>query len=601
MALLIAALDSSTPRQQGENGHTEYGWSNDIKEEFVQLHFQLVRCSECQSLILSNKLYEYLKKLQTYKDNETAKQQLSLMYCLIGQTRDVYKGKGEYALSYMMLYNWYRVFPELALYALETFVLEQDSKNETDKNEIDKENKTMGLQYGSWKDIKYFADYCKKHDEEEESPIIQKCIRLTNTQLRKDIENMNNGEHSKISLCAKWIPRESSQFSWFFKKLARDFFDGPNSYFKTAYYNTPVDKDAIKRGEKKGYMEYRKIITSINKVLDTVQIKQCGGEWSKIDHNKTTSITLMRNKKAFLNVKKNDKQRSALEDRIQCAANFKEYISGQIKTGKEIKGKRVGMEEFTVKALEILYNTHYAVTNKQDTTVEIETEMLNSQWRDSSSQTGALGKMIAMVDTSGSMDGSPLHAALALGIRVAEKSLLGKRVLTFSENPKWHNLDGCNGFVDMVGNLKKAEWGMNTNFFSAFELILTSLVQNKIPPEEIDGMILTIFSDMQIDCAQRGFGGHDYKSMYEEMENRFTKAGYKIPHIVFWNLRSTGGFPTLSTVHNCSMMSGYSPELLNLFCEKGVEGLDGATPYSILVDSLGNERYDRLRDFFYSQ
>jgi hypothetical protein len=594
MASLIAALDSSTPRQRGENGHTEYGWSNDIKEEFVQLHFQLVRCSESQSLNLSNKLYEFLNKLKTHKHDYETKNLLSIMYCLIGQTRDVYKGKGEYALSYMMLYTWYRVFPELALFALETFVLEEDGKNET-------ENKTVGLQYGSWKDIKYFADYCKKNWEAEDSPIIQKCVTLTNTQLRKDIENLKNGEHSKISLCAKWIPRESSQFSWFFKRLAQDFFDGPHSYFKTAYYNTPVDKDAIKRGEKKGYMEYRKIITSINKVLDTVQIKQCDGEWSKIDHNKTTSITLVRNKKAFLNVKKNDKQRSVLEDRIQCAANFKEYISGQIKSGKEIKGKRVGMEEFTVKALEIIYNAHYAVTNKQETTTEIETEMLNSQWRDSSSQTGALGKMIAMVDTSGSMSGSPLHVALALGIRVAEKSLIGKRVLTFSENPTWHNLEGCDGFVDMVGNLRNAEWGMNTNFFSAFELILSSLVQNKIPPEEIDGMILTIFSDMQIDCAQRGFGEHDYKSMYERMEEKFTKSGYKLPHIVFWNLRFTGGFPTLSTVYNCSMMSGYSPELLNLFCEKGVEGLDGATPYSILVESLSVERYSRLKQFFDSQ
>jgi uncharacterized protein with von Willebrand factor type A (vWA) domain len=36
--------------------------------------------------------------------------------------------------------------------------------------------------------------------------------------------------------------------------------------------------------------------------------------------------------------------------------------------------------------------------------------------------------MIAMVDVSGSMEGDPMNAAIALGIRTAEKSLLGKRV-----------------------------------------------------------------------------------------------------------------------------------------------------------------------------
>ena len=50
--------------------------------------------------------------------------------------------------------------------------------------------------------------------------------------------------------------------------------------------------------------EYRKILSAINKQIDTVQIKQCGLSWANIDFNKTTSITLSKQKKAFLNVKK---------------------------------------------------------------------------------------------------------------------------------------------------------------------------------------------------------------------------------------------------------------------------------------------------------
>ena len=44
----------------------------------------------------------------------------------------------------------------------------------------------------------------------------------------------------------------------------------------------------------------------------------------------------------------------------------------------------------------------------------------------------------------------------------------------------------------------------------------------------------------------------------------------KAPHIVFWNLRKTTGFPSLSTDQNVSMLSGFSPALLYVFCEKGV-------------------------------
>ena len=50
---------------------------------------------------------------------------------------------------------------------------------------------------------------------------------------------------------------------------------------------------------------------------------------------------------------------------------------------------------------------------KQEKSNELEKDILNSQWRDSSSLTGALGPIIPLVDVSGSMRGDPLHAAIA--------------------------------------------------------------------------------------------------------------------------------------------------------------------------------------------
>jgi hypothetical protein len=46
MAALITALDNHTSKQIGENGHTEYGWSNSIREKIIQFSFQLTRTDE---------------------------------------------------------------------------------------------------------------------------------------------------------------------------------------------------------------------------------------------------------------------------------------------------------------------------------------------------------------------------------------------------------------------------------------------------------------------------------------------------------------------------------------------------------------------------
>ena len=46
MTALVNALDNFTPTQIGENNHTEYGWSNSIREKIVQFSFQVTRTDE---------------------------------------------------------------------------------------------------------------------------------------------------------------------------------------------------------------------------------------------------------------------------------------------------------------------------------------------------------------------------------------------------------------------------------------------------------------------------------------------------------------------------------------------------------------------------
>jgi hypothetical protein len=600
MASLIAALDKITNLRLGENGHVEHSWAHsnsgnhssqlihNMQEKIVQFHFQLVRTDKYQMDSLAGTFRGMLRELSFAREDVPESERIDAictLYCMLGQTRDIVAGKGEYALSYMMLYELSVYFPELATYALEQFVMVELTNN----GFVETVSEDTPHPYGSWKDLKYLAAYCKQKSKRSDHLLIQKCVELTNRQLRKD---MVCADDTALSLCAKWVPREGSQFGWFFTVLAKDFFHG------AGYLETARDVGAKQKAEKKCYMEYRWLIAGLNKRIDTVQIKQCGGAWAKIDHHKTTSITLSRNKKAFLNLTKNGDQRSECVHRVVCAENFKAYLADQILQGREVKGKRVGMEEFTRQAIDLI---HQDISNTQD-----ECDILNSQWRDNGKQTGALRKMIAMVDTSGSMGGDPLHAAIALGIRVAEKSVLGKRVLTFSAVPTWHNLEGADTFVDMVRKTMNASWGMNTNLYAALQLILDALVTNQVSPEEADGLVLAVFSDMQIDEADSTFiemgsysnvASRRTNTMQQEIERMYQDAGYKCPHILFWNLRSTDGFPSLSTVKGASMLSGFSPALLNLFCEKGVEALESLTPRAMMMESLAHHRYARLDQF----
>ena len=575
MASLVAALDKITNLRKGENGHTEYQWTGvtDMQEKIVQFHFQLVRADKFKMDELAKKFHEMLRELgfirETVPENDRIDMICSL-FCMLGQTRDIVAGKGEYALSYMMLYELYVYYPEMANYALEQFVLYD--VNDTTDGSVD--GLVDSHPYGSWKDLKYLAAYCKQKSHRYDHILIKKCIELTNQQLHKDMACTDDAE---LSLCAKWVPRECSQFGWLFKLLAKE------CYRSAGFLDTAKDSVTMQKAEKKCYMKYRRVISGLNKRIDTVQIKQCGRTWADIDHNKTTSITLSRNKKAFLNLDKKGEHRSELIDRIDCADNFKKYLADQTSKGKEVKGKRVGMEEFTRQALQ--------------STTEDERDILNSQWRDNSKQTGALNKMIAMVDTSASMVGDPLHAAIALGIRVAEKSVFGKRILTFSAVPTWHDLTGLDTFVDMVQEIKKASWQINTNFYAALNLILDTMISNDVPPEDVDGLVLAVFSDMQIDQADSTYRESrepNNDTMVQEIERKYLEAGYKCPHILFWNLRSTDGFPSLSTVKGASMLSGFSPALLNLFCEKGVDALESLTPRSMMMESLAHPRYARM-------
>ena len=609
MAALIHALDTQIKTQSGEKGHEEYSWANanastnvsNLKENIVQFSFQLVRGADLN--MMSTKFKNILQILScNITKGETAlsetalseaKDYLLIVCKLVAQTRDIIDGKGEYTLSYMLVYELYQFFPKMAEQILSRFFQLTLKEKELGAGGMPCETQPPTHPYGSYKDVKYFCKYVLDRAEERgykgNKKIGEFALQIMVDQLRKDATEV---DVTKLSLAAKWCPREKcTRFGKLFVAMA-------NTYFKH-YLDSATTQEQKLKAHAKCKMDFRKLLSRMNKELDTIQIKQCAEEWAQIDHTKTTSITGLKQRKALLNLNKKGEQRSHLSDRINCAANYKQYFENLKKTGKEVKGKRIGLNDFTFEAIHL-----NAVGN------QLEKDILNSQWRDSSSLTGALGPFIPLVDVSGSMLGDPLHAAIALGIRVAEKSILGKRVLTFSEKGDWHDLSSCTEFTDCVASLQQATWGMSTNFYAAFDNILNAIIVGKLTPEQVEGMILAIFSDMQMDAAIDQNNGGKYTeevfkanrntdALYKVMEKKYADAGMKLwnrpfspPHILFWNLRQTTGFPVTTNQTNVTMFSGFSPALLNNFCTKGLEGLKNVDPWSQLVDSLDNPRYN---------
>jgi hypothetical protein len=583
MSALISALDNYTPSQLGEKGSTEYTWSNSVRERILQLSFQLTRIKKnknnehfaCESDVMNNLAKQtsqilndlftaYYSKGEGEREKEECLMYLSMMYRMIGHTRDIVGGKGECELSYMLLNVWNIQCPELAQYAFRLFVHPPPSSSSSSSS-------SSLHPFGSWKDIKYVYHQANTTNSSLAS--------LANYGMHLLIDQLKLDEQSETpSLAAKWAPREKSKFG-------KSMFDAMALFYFGHYLESAKTPDACAKAVLKARMNFRKLIASLNRKLDTVQIKQCGQQWAEIEPSKQTSITMHKQKRAFLNVKKDGTLRNEVPDRIACANKFKEFTAKAVRGEVEIKGQRIGLHHFTQSALEL---------SKRRTSDEA--AILNAQWVNNAKQTGALGNMVAMVDVSGSMMGDPMHVAIALGIRVAEKSRLGKRVITFSTKPSWVDLSGQATFVDMVDTLRRADWGGSTNFEAAMDMILNAIVQQRLTHEDIQGLVLAIFSDMQMDQADR-----NYVNLMARIAHKYAQTGMKLwgkpfapPHILFWNLRSTSGFPTLSSQPNASMMSGFSPALLNLFCDQGLEALQHCTPWSMLQTSLDNERYASL-------
>jgi hypothetical protein len=168
--------------------------------------------------------------------------------------------------------------------------------------------------------------------------------------------------------------------------------------------------------------------------------------------------------------------------------------------------------------------------------------------------------------------------------------------ITFSGSPTMEYLKG--DVWERAKQLRKAEWGMNTNLEATFELILNSATKNNLPENEMPTKIL-IISDMEFDEAistRSWYGNRDNEFEYnqtalEMIEEKYKKAGYQIPGIIFWNVNGRmGNVPVKAHDKNTALISGFSPSILT-----SILGDGDFNPTQVMLDTIGKERYNLIQ------
>lgn len=628
--------------QLGEKGNAEYAINrDDMYEHIVQIYFQLTRKNESDSTLnIEVEFKSLLSKIFVNKETlNFYRHELELVYAMTAQTRDIKDGKGERDLFYTLVYVWNMFNFDLAKYLIESCVKDFY---------IGCHEKYRAL--GSWADLKKMANFIKnkQSDNKEYSvtrdKLILYIIKLYSDQLVDDYRLFKSGHHSKkvhISLCAKWIPKESqNKYRWLAKMIA-EYISNEIGLINNdgELYISPEDKAASLFDSASHLASYKRIHTPINKYLETVQINMCEGTWKDINFKKSlTGQTGVKFRNAILNKDKKGYVRHEYnEDRIKCAENYREYLDGIDKGEIKAKVGAVGITDIVKKVFDILLRTtntiisystygkrfeNERVINKYVQNIyndnnKVELTALENEWNqkvldfmydnsDNSDENEVERKkkvinMIPLIDTSGSMEGFPMMAAISLGIFISEISSFSNRALTFETKPRWIKFEDNWGFIEKVARLfwsfRSGEWGGTTNFKEALMMMLEVAKENNVPPETMKGMTLAIFSDMQIDQGDNVCRNESSReTMFEFIKNEYQKAGYEAPHILFWNLRQTNGTPNLSSTQNTSMMSGASENLVKFFLEKGVESLKKYTPYEQFVEQMSEPQYRRFID-----
>ena len=217
----------------------------------------------------------------------------------------------------------------------------------------------------------------------------------------------------------------------------------------------------------------------------------------------------------------------------------------------------------------------------------------DKQWKNLPDLNTEGKNILVLSDVSGSMyslaDGSTtcMDISIGLGIYLAQKNtgLFQNKLISFTANPKLFDVSPKNSLDTNYRKVSK-EVGYNTNLVKAYESILREATKNNCSQEDMPEIILMI-SDMQFDDCLNSNSEQVSKenrfnpTTYNIIKVKFDEAGYKLPHLVFWNVSTSYANTPVVYDDTGAYVAGFSAKKMEAICSS-----KDFTPIAIMEETL---------------
>ena len=383
--------------------------------------------------------------------------------------------------------------------------------------------------FGRWDDLYILMD----------TPVEKDVFELIKNQLILDMQDCMKDKNTGISLLGKWLKSENAS-SAETKKLAK----------KT--------REALGMTAR----DYRKMLSRLRERIKVLEKLMSANRWEEIDFSKIPSKAGLIYRNAFA-------RRDIIAERYTSFARDKET---------KVNAATLYPYEVVKKALGLRYSYNLSNTDRL---------MVNKYWENLPDYLeGKDCKMMCVVDTSGSMVGTPMNVAISLGMYCAERlsGPFSNRYISFSRRPQLIKVEGID-FVDKVIRIYRTNLCENTNLNAVFDLLLNVALDKNTRKEDIPETIVVI-SDMEIDCGSNWMSKKAETEM-EKMRTKWAAYGMAMPHLIYWNVDARHN-TILDSGPNVTLVSGASPVIF-----KSV--LTGKNGYDLMLEAITADRYNVIK------
>lgn len=410
--------------------------------------------------------------------------------------------------------------------------------------------------------------------------------RLFAAQLSKDMELLTGDKKDvkKLSLAAKWAPTLGGfhdQHTFVASSIAEILY--PETNYAEA---VTAERELYLKHAREDYR--RLTLSPLRKALELVEHDITARSYGSIKYDRIPSLAMNQYSSLFI---ANDFDR------------FDKHLESVTKGDAKISGATL-LPSTLVHAVRPLSLVPALLSRSQrkgqsaliaEKEAELRAKVVDGQWKSLCQRirdSGTLEPSIAVCDVSGSMEGPtfkdgtcPMDSSIGLSLLLAEvtKKPFGGHFITFSEKPVLQEVGGLDdkrSLKEKIDFIVGSKWGMNTDFVAVFErLILPMAVKNNLSQADIVKQVF-VFSDMQFDhaCASED----RWTTSFERVKEMFSKAGYEMPKLIFWNLAGgragymsddegdpTAPKPVTADDEGTALVSGYSQGQLKVFLDGG--------------------------------